>query len=64
MFTPPDKKTRKQRQKEDQEELPTHKRSYQTKSFEEKDEEVTPSMRETPKVEVFDYEELQDDYGF
>ncbi|MGK7899002.1 MAG: Mu transposase C-terminal domain-containing protein [Xenococcus sp. (in: cyanobacteria)] len=66
LFTPPDKKTRKERQKEEQEELPANKRFSETKTFDEIDEEedVTLSTRETPQVKVFDYEDLQDDYGF
>ena len=66
LFTPPDKKTRKARQKEEQAELPTQKRFSQTKTFDEIDEEeeVTPTTRETPQVEVLDYEDLLDDYGF
>ena len=66
LFTPPDKKTRKERQKEEQAELPTQKRFGQTEAFDEidEDEEVTPSTKETPQVEVLDYEDLLDDYGF
>ena len=66
LFTTPDKKTRKQRQKEEQEELPTQKKFNQTKTFDEieEKEEITPSTRKTPQVEIFDYEDLQDDYGF
>lgn len=65
LFTPPDKKTRKQRQKEEQAELPTQKEFSQTEAFDEiEEEEAIPATRETPKVKVFDYEDLIDDYGF
>ncbi len=66
LFTSADKKTRKERQKEEQAELPTQKRFGQTEAFDEidEDEEVTPSIKETPQVEVLDYEDLLDDYGF
>ena len=66
LFTPPDKKSRKERQKEEQAELPTQKSFSLTKTFDEIDEkeEVTPTTRETPQVEVLDYEDLLDDYGF
>ena len=80
LFTPPDKKSRKARQKEEQAELPTQKRASKPKAvdaFEE--EEATAKRNETPQssagrgsggcfeqaqVEVLDYEELLDDYGF
>ena len=65
LFTPPDKKTRKQRQKEEQSDLATQKISIQTQGFDEiEEEEVIPATREVPKVEVLDYEDLLDDYGF
>ncbi len=66
LFTPPDKKTRKERQKEEQSELPTQKKLSQTKAFDEieKDEEEIPATKKVPKVEVLDYEDLLDDYGF
>nr|MDJ0572551.1 Mu transposase C-terminal domain-containing protein [Pleurocapsa sp. MO_192.B19] len=64
LFTPPDKKTRKERQKEEQSELPTQKKLSQTKAFDEieKDEEEIPATKKVPKVEVLDYEDLLDDY--
>ena len=66
LFTPPDKKTRKQRQKEEQAQLPNQVKTTQTDAFDEIDEEdeLIPATRETPKVEVLDYEDLLDDYGF
>ena len=65
LFTPPDKKTRKQRQKEEQIELSLQENIDRTKTFDEiEEEEVTPVNREVPKVEVLDYEDLLDDYGF
>ena len=65
LFTSPDKKTRKERQKEEQAQLSTQKRFSQTEKFDELEEEtVAPVTRETPKVEVLDYEDLLDDYGF
>ena len=66
LFTPPDKKTRKERQKEEQAQLPTQKRFSQTKTYDEakEEEEIVPVKRDTPQVEVIDYEDLQDDYGF
>ena len=66
LFTPPDKKTRKERQKEEQAQIPTQKKIIQTKTFDEieEEEEVIPATRETPQVEVLDYEDLLDDYGF
>ena len=66
LFTPPDKKTRKERQKEEQAELPKHRQVIQNQAFGEIDEEeeVTPQTKEIPQVEVLDYEDLLDDYGF
>ena len=66
LFTPPDNKTRKERQKEEQAELPVQKKFTQTNAVEEikEEEEVSPATREIPKVEVLDYEDLLDDYGF
>ena len=82
LFTPPDKKTRQQRQKEEQAELPAQKRFSQTEDFDEvergsaptasrqaqvsfdEEEETSPAESETPQVEVLDYEDLLDDYGF
>ena len=66
LFTLPDKKTRKERQKEEQAELLTQKRNSQAEAFDEmeKAQEAIPETRETPKVEVLDYEDLLDDYGF
>ena len=66
LFTPPDKKTRQQRQKEEQAELPAQKRFSQTEDFDEVDEEeeTSPAESETFQVEVLDYEDLLDDYGF
>ncbi len=66
LFTPPDKKTRKQRQKEEQAQLPTPQKSSPTQTFDEIEEEkeIVPVTKEVPKVEVLDYEDLLDDYGF
>jgi putative transposase len=66
LFTPPDKKTRKERHKEEQAELPVQRKFSQTKAFDEIDEEekIISGDEETPQVEVIDYEDLQDDYGF
>ena len=82
LFTPPDKKTRKERQKEEQAELSAQKRFSnassqhskmvssdrvsQAEDFDEVDEEEEVSLaeNETQKVEVLDYEDLLDDYGF
>lgn len=66
LFTPADKKTRKERHKEEQAELPTQRKFSQTKTFDEidKEEKIISGDRETPQVEVIDYEDLQDDYGF
>ena len=66
LFTPPDKKTRKERQKEEQAELPTQKRFSQAEDFNEveEEEEISPTEIQTQKVEVLDYEDLLDDYGF
>ena len=65
LFTPPDKKTRKQRQKEEQTQLPTQKKAIQTQTFDEiEEEEIVPVVEEVPNVEVLDYEDLLDDYGF
>ncbi len=64
LFTPPDKKTRKERQKEEQAKLSVQKKIIQTQNINEIEEEVTPTIRETPQVEVLDYEDLIDDYGF
>ena len=65
LFTPPDKKTRKQRQKEEQAELSTQE-VIQERTLEEIEEaeKAMSETRETPKVEVLDYEDLLDDYGF
>ncbi|MGB5636063.1 MAG: Mu transposase C-terminal domain-containing protein [Waterburya sp.] len=65
LFTPPDKKTRKQRQKEEQAQLPSQNRFSQTENLDEiEEEEMAPATKEVPKVEVLDYEDLLDDYGF
>ena len=66
LFTPPDKKTRKQRQKEEQTELSTQEKVIQERTLEEIEEaeKAMSETRETPKVEVLDYEDLLDDYGF
>ena len=66
LFTPPDKKTRKQRQKEEQAELPAQKKFSQAEDLDEieQEEEITSTESETQKVKVFDYEDLLDDYGF
>ncbi len=65
LFTPPDKKSRKERQKEEQAELSAQKQIIQTQAFDEiEEEDVTPPKRETPQVEVLDYEDLLDNYGF
>ena len=65
LFTPPDKKTRKERQKEEQAELPAQKKFSKTEDFDEiEEEEITSTESETQKVKVFDYEDLLDDYGF
>ena len=65
LFTPPDKKTRQQRQKEEQVELPAQKRFIQAEDFNEIEEEnASPTESETFQVEVLDYEDLLDDYGF
>ncbi|MDJ0713802.1 MAG: Mu transposase C-terminal domain-containing protein [Prochloraceae cyanobacterium] len=63
LFTLPDNKTRKQRQKEEQAELPTQKKVIKTETFDE-DEDVMPPTKEIPQVEVLDYQDLIDDYGF
>ena len=65
LFTPPDKKTRKQRQKEEQAELSLPKNMNQNQiSDETEEEEIVPVNKEVPNVEVLDYEDLLDDYGF
>ena len=64
LFTPSDQKTRKERQKEEQAELPTQKRANKTEAVNDLEEEATATTSETPQVEVLDYEELLDDYGF
>ena len=64
LFTPPDKKTRKERQKEEQAQLPTQQRFSKTEILDDFAEEEIQTTKEAPNVEVFDYEELQDDYGF
>ncbi|MGK7894439.1 MAG: Mu transposase C-terminal domain-containing protein [Xenococcus sp. (in: cyanobacteria)] len=66
LFTPPDKKTRKKRQKEEQAELPRVKKIIQTEAFDEleEEEEVISATKEIPRVEVLDYEDSIDDYGF
>ncbi len=66
LFTSPDKKTRKDRQKEEQAELTVQQKFGVAKAFDEIDEEkeVTPPIKKTPKVKVLDYEDLIDDYGF
>ncbi len=66
LFTPLDKKTRKERQKEEQTELSMQKKIIKTQAFDEieEEEDVTPATMEVPKVEVLDYEDLLDDYGF
>ena len=66
LFTPPDKKTRKQRQKEEQAKLLAPKKLSQAEDFDEieEEEEISPAESETQRVEVLDYEDLLDDYGF
>lgn len=66
LFSPPDKKTRKARQKQEQAELSAQKKFSDTKTFDEidGDEEIAPIESETLQVEVLDYEDLLDDYGF
>ena len=63
LFTPLDKKTRKERQKEEQAELFKQTELSKTNSVEENESEATVT-REVPKVEIIDYEELLDEYGF
>jgi len=62
LFTPPEKKTRKERQKEEQAEILKKIEVVQNEILNEEDRE-TSSTKETPQVEVWDYEELMDDYG-
>ena len=64
LFTPSDQKTRKERQKEEQAELPTQKRANKTEAVDNLEEEATATTSEAPQVEVLDYEELLNDYGF
>lgn len=65
LFTPPDRKTRKERQREEQAELATQKKVVRNQTFDEvEEEEIVPVTKEVPKVEVLDYEDLLDDYGF
>ncbi len=66
LFTSSEKKTRKERQKEEQAELLTQQKFSQTLAVDEveQDEEVVLVSGEIPKVEVLDYEDLLDDYGF
>ena len=56
---PKAKKSKKERYQEEQ-------KAMRSKSLETSEEEtdVSPSSSETPQVEVFDYETLQEDYGF
>ncbi|MDJ0595772.1 MAG: hypothetical protein QNJ72_38295 [Pleurocapsa sp. MO_226.B13] len=62
LFTPLDKKTRKERQKEEQTELSMQKKIIKTQAFDEIEEEenVTPATTEISKVEGLDYEDLLD----
>jgi hypothetical protein len=57
------KKTRKQRQIEEQAQLKEPKRTQRVieSAVEEETEQTTDNL---PRVEVFNYEELLDDYGF
>ena len=50
LFTPPDKKTRKERQKEEQAQLPTQKKTIVTQTVDEiEEEEAIPVTTEVPK---------------
>lgn len=59
------KKTKKERQKEEQELLFIHVQSLEPLNLEAEEEiEAVVTANEPPKVEVFDYDELMEDYGF
>jgi putative transposase len=59
------KKTKKERQKEEQAQLFMLVTSSKPPEVEEEEEtEVIATANEAPKVEVFDYDELMEDYGF
>ncbi len=59
---PKTKKSKKERYQEEQKAI-TAKPSEQVES-ELEETNVSPSSSETPQVEVFDYETLQEDFGF
>jgi putative transposase len=62
LLTPPNKKTRKEKQKEEQTQLKESKISERV--IESEITEEAPQTTDLPQVEVLDYEELLDDYGF
>jgi putative transposase len=62
LFTPPDRKTRKQRQTEEQAQLREPKIS--DRAIKSEEEEALQTTTDLPQVEVFDYEELLDNYEF
>lgn len=62
LFNPLDRKTRKQRQTEEQAQLQEPKIS--ARGIESEVKEEKPQTPDPPQVEVFDYEELLDDYEF
>lgn len=60
-----DKKTKKERQRQEQEQVKPYISSPVLKEVkEETDKAIDTDMSEEPMVEVFDYSQLQDDYGF
>ena len=62
MFNPPDKKTRKQRQIEEQAQL--RKQKVSDRVIESEVEKEAPKTTDLPQVQVLDCEELLDDYEF
>ncbi|BAQ63848.1 Mu transposase C-terminal domain-containing protein [Geminocystis sp. NIES-3709] len=60
-----DKKTKKERQRQEQEQVKPYIPSPVLKEVKEQTDKATDTdMSEEPIVEVFDYSQLQDDYGF
>ncbi len=59
---PKSKKSKKERYQEEQKAITS--KPLEISEWESQETDLSPSSSETPQVEVFDYETLQEDYGF